>query len=324
MRRVVGSVLLGLGVLLVVAAAMLRFYVAPQLVVAPLDQSSETVSEAEDATYLDIGLLEVQEGRTLVATRTVRGDVQAGSAETAVYDVFVKTQDPEKPGDGEEQLVSATTDRFAFDRRTSEAVNCCDENLNGEEVEHEGIQLKFPFGTEQRTYQYFDTSLGRATDMEFVEEETVEGLGTYRFQQVIEPTEIARLDVPGSLVGLDETSVELGRFYSNVRTAWVEPVSGVIVRGEEEQLSSLRDDDGEDLLTITEATLAFTDDTVSNQADAAQDARGSARLLGTLAPLGALVLGLVLIGIGILVLRQPSPPVRRSNRARTSEPTPVA
>ena len=175
MRRL-GRCLVGLGVFLVVAAAMMKFYAAPRLVLAPLDQFSETVSEASDVTYLDIGALEVREGREFVATRTVRGDVPAGDGDTAVYDVFVKILDPQKPGEGEEQLVTANTDRVAFDRRTSEAENCCDENVNGEPVEHEGIEYKFPFGAEKKTYQYFDTSLLEATDMVFVGEEELQGL----------------------------------------------------------------------------------------------------------------------------------------------------
>ena len=94
--------------------------------------------------------------------------------------------------------------------------------------------------------------------MNFVQESELEGLTVFEFEQVIEPTKIAELDVPGDLIGSDEASVQVDRFYSNVRHVWVEPLSGVIVRGTENQLSTLRDG-GEDVLTITEVDLAFSD-----------------------------------------------------------------
>ncbi len=303
MRRIVGLVLLGLGVFLLVLGPMLRFYAAPRLLVAPLDQFSQTVSEAEDVTYLDIGALEVRTGRSFEATRTVRGDVGAGDDDRAVYDVFVKIMDPEKPGSGEEQLVSANTDRVAFDRQTSEAINCCDENLNGEPVVHEGIEYKFPFGTEQRTYQYFDTSIAAAADMVFVGEDTIEDLDVYEFEQRIEPTKIAELDVPGDLIGSDEQSVAVDRYYSNTRHVWVEPVTGVIVRGEEEQFSTLRQGD-EDVLTITEANLSFNEATVTAQAEAAREGKSSASLVNSTGPTVAVILGLILLVLGVLLARR--------------------
>ena len=329
MRRVLGVVLAALAAVLLLTALLLPTFVAPRLLQAPLDQYSRTVSEAENATYLDVGELEVKQGRTLVATRTVRGDVEAGSRSTAVYDVLVFIADPAKPGTGEDQLVSASTDRVAFERHTSEAVNCCDENLNGDPVEHEGIEYKFPFRTEQRTYQYFDTSIGEATDMEFQAEEEIDGLNTYRFQQVIDPRKIAELDVPGSLVGSDEQSLTLGRYYSVTRTVWVEPASGVIVRGQEQQLSTLRDDSGFDLLTITEADLTFNDETVSAQVEVAQDARSQVVLVSQTLPLAAGGVGLVLLGLAVVLSRMSAAPTAgrrradRTDRTDTDEHTPV-
>jgi hypothetical protein len=311
MRRVLGLILIGLGVAGLLMAPLLRFYAAPRLLLAPLDQFSETVSEATDVTYLDVGALEVRENREFVATRTVRGDVPAGDDDTAVYDVFVKILDPQKPGEGEDQLVSASTDRVAFDRRTSESENCCDENVNGEPVEHEGIEYKFPFGAEKTTYQYFDTSLLEARDMVFVSEEELEGLTVYKYEQTIEPTKIAELDVPGTLVGRPEASLTVDRYYSNVRTVFVEPTSGVIVRGEERQLSTLRDGN-EDLITITEANLAFNDETMENQADSAREAIAGSKLVNTTGPVAGLVFGLAFLvgGAALMVMgrdgRRPS------------------
>jgi hypothetical protein len=293
MRRGLGIVLLGLGVFLLVLGGLLRFWVYGELAKAPLDQDSQTVSVAPDATYLDIGALEVVEGATLTATRRVHGDVAAGNDDRAVWDVFVKVVNQ----DG--ALVTATTDRVPFDRRTSEAVDCCGAALNGAPAKHAGIEYKFPFEAEKKTYQYFDTTLGKASDMVYKASERVAGVSVYRYEQVIEPTKIAELEVPGSLIGRTETSVDVDRYYSNTRRVWVEPDTGVIVKGQEEQLSTLRDDTGSDVLTVTDATLTFSDATVAKQADTAKD---SARVLGILKTLGPAVLGilgLILLGVGL-------------------------
>ncbi|MGH8895316.1 MAG: DUF3068 domain-containing protein, partial [Actinomycetes bacterium] len=302
MRRTFAYLLIGVAACFLVLAPLLRFWVVPTIVKAPLDQFTETVSEAPGATYLDTSTLSISEGRTLVATRTVRGDVAAGSDDTAVWDVFVKVVDPDKAGESaQDRIVTATTDRVAFDRRTQEAVSCCGEALNGSAAEHEGIEYKFPFGAEKKTYQYFDTTIGRATPMEYQGSETIQGVNVYRYEQRIEPEAISELDVPGSLIGSTEASVPVERFYSNTRRVWVEPDSGVIVKGQEQQFSTLRDDSGEDVLTVTEATLTFNDRTVRNQADTAKDAARQISLLGAIGPLVLLLLGLIALVAGVVL-----------------------
>ena len=317
MRRGVGITLVGLGVFLLVLAGLLRFYMYPSLAKAPLDQNSQTVSVAPGATYLDIGALELVEGATLTATRRVHGDVAAGNDDRAVWDVFVRVEN-------EGTLVTATTDRVAFDRETSEALNCCGESLNGAPAKHEGIEYKFPFGAEKKTYQYFDTTLGEASDMVYKASEEIEGVNVYRYEQVIEPTKIAELEVPGSLIDRTETSVPVDRYYSNVRRVWVEPDTGVIVKGQEEQSSTLRDDTGADVLTVTDATLTFNDDTIAEQADTAKDGARILSLLKTIGPAVAGLLGLILLLVGlVLALRRDGGDSYDTDGSRRRDPVAV-
>jgi hypothetical protein len=320
MRRAVGYVLVGLGAFLIVAAPLLKWYAAPRLVKAPLDQYSTTVSQANGATFLDISTLSVQTGQQLTATRTVRGDVAAGSSAVAVWDVFVRVTAAAN------KLVTATTDRVAFDRRTSEAVNCCAEHVNGDQAaRHQGIEYKFPFGAEKQTYQYFDTALRRATPMEYQGEEEVAGLDVYRYVQRIEPTKIAELDAPGALLGRPEPAVPSDRFYANTRTVWVEPTSGVIVKGQEEQLATVRAQQGSGELVVTQATLVFTEQTIAEQADNAAEARSRIGILTTTAPLVGLLIGIVLGIAGLLLLRRrPAPGPGGRHRSQEREPEPVA
>jgi Porin PorA len=323
MRRAAGYVLVGLGALLLVVAPLLRWYAAPRLVKAPLDQESITVSRADNATFLDLDPLSVRTGEQLTATRIVVGDVDgaknADISDTAVWDVFLRVT---AAGD---ELVSATLDRVAFDRNTQEAVNCCGENFDGDQsVRHQGIEYKFPFGAEKQTYNYFDTTLKRATPMEFQGEEEVAGLNVYRYVQRIDPTKVSEVDTPGKLLGRPEPAVPADRIYSNTRTVWVEPVSGVIVKGQEEQRSVLRAQQGTGELVVSEATLVFTDETVDKQANDASEARTRIIWLTSLGPLVGVLVGIVLVVIGVLLLRRPSAPgAGGKHRAEEREPEPV-
>jgi hypothetical protein len=308
---------LGLGVFLIVLAPMLRWYAAPRLALAPLDQYSKTVSTAPGASYFDLSVLKVQTGQDLTATRQVRGDVKAGNGSTAVWDVFVSVENPSR------NVISANLDRVAFDRHTSEAVNCCKEAIDGKPVKHEGISYKFPFGAEQKTYQYFDTTLRKATPMRYSGTTQVGGLTVYRYVQTIPPTQVAQLQVPGSLVGSTEPAVTAGQYYSNVRTVWVEPTTGVIVKGQEKQLSTLRDSSGQDKLTLTQATLTFTPKTVAEQAKTAKDGKAQITLISTTLPLVSLLLGLILGGLGLWLLLSAPRGATGSHAPRAEPRTPV-
>jgi hypothetical protein len=318
MRRITGFVLITLGVWLLALAPLLRFYTYPQLAKTPLDQFVETVAVAENATYLDLSSVSIKTGQTLEVTRRIVGDVDAGSDDTAVWNVFLKIEDDTG------KLISASTDKVAFDRRTSIARNCCGENINGQPVKHTGIEYKFPFDTQKRTYDYFDTTLARSLPMTFAGTEKINGLDTYRFVQRIEPEKIADINVPGTLVG-GTGVVPVGRFYSNTRTVWVEPRTGVVVKGAEQQFSTLRDASGSDKATITEAGLVFTDQTIRQQVKTARDGIRSLRLLGVVAPLGSALLGLIFVGLGAALVRrrEDDPGESRRRRERTPATAPA-
>ena len=297
MRRTSGLVLVGLGAFFVTAALMLRFFVLPNLLVTPIDQFAESFARGT-GTVFNPSTLEEETGVDLVAHRTLRGDVAASSKDVGVWDQSLLL---EREATGE--LVNAYTDRVAWDRKTAEAVNCCGEAVDGEPVKHVGLSYKFPFNTEKTTYQFFDVTSRKAFPMRYQASEELQGLTVYRFEQVVDPQRIGESDVPGSLVGSDEATVTAPRYYDNVRTVWVEPLSGVIVKGAEQQHQVFRDEAGADAVTLIEVTLTFDERTQKQQADLAKDARSQAGLVGTWVPLALLVLGLVLIGLAVPRLR---------------------
>ncbi|GAB3950678.1 DUF3068 domain-containing protein [Micromonospora vulcania] len=321
MRSTSGAVLVAAGAFLIVGAVATPLTLAPALVKLPLDQSSVTISTAQNATVLDFSTLSERSEVGLTAHRAVRGDVDAGNADRTVFNVGVRVIDDA----GKE--ITLSTDRVALDRRTAEAVACCAEDINGTPFKHEGLTYTFPFGTEKKTYQYFDNSARKSYPAKFVGTEELQGLTVYKFEMTAEPIQISEIKVPGNLVGSTEPTVTAGRYYANTRTLWVEPDSGVIVKGQEKQLQTLRDATGADKIKIIDATLTFTEETQKQQAKAAKDARGQINLLTGVLPiaLGALGILLLLLGLFLVVRASRRGPaataVHADDRPTTDQPS---
>jgi hypothetical protein len=304
-RGVLGPILLGFGAFALVAAALLRFYAYDQLAVAPKDQESTTVLVGPDATIFDTSVLEEVQTDLTITAYTV-GDVEA--AEEEGDDVVVWNTSSSTRNSDDVQL-SASVERIAFDPFTAESVDCCGtfiSDTEGEEtpITRSGLLAKFPFGTEKRTYDWWDDDLGEAVPIDYVETEEIDGLETYKFEQTIEPTVVDTQEVPASVLGEDaEGNLPADFTYSNVRTLWVEPVTGVIIKRQEQQLNTIQYQ-GEDRVTTTEATVGYDEETVQNNIDEYGGEATKLKLVHTTGPLILVILGLVAIVIGsLLVLR---------------------
>lgn len=176
-----------------------------------------------------------------------------------------------------------------------ELVRAGDEGFDG----FEGQYFKMPFNTQKQTYQWWDGSIKQATNMEFVEEEEIEGLTTYKFEQVIPPTDIADQELPASVTGLAD-DVLADRMYSNTRTLWIEPETGAIIRAQEEQLTTF-DYEDEPLITATDVTIGYDEATVENNVDKYSSLALQLKLVRVWVPILGLILGILLIGIGVFL-----------------------
>src|SRR4051794_15518577 len=220
-------------------------------------------------------------------------------------------------------LINASTDRVAWDRKTGEAVHCCGEAVDGVPTRHTGLSYKFPFGTEKKTYQFFDTTAKKAYPMTYKGSEQLQGLTVYRFEQPVGPVQIAESEVPGNLVGETAPSVTVPRFYDNLRTVWVEPVTGVIVKGQEKQHQVFRDAAGADAVTLVDVTLTFNEKTQRQQADLAKDARSQKAVIGTWAPLALILLGVILLVVGLVLLARRDDDAAEGTGSRRRDPVAV-
>jgi hypothetical protein len=297
MGRRVGFVLVFVGLFLLFFGLFARVYTYPRLKKAPLDQYSEPVATGT-GTYFNRSpdrLTEVT-GAQLKNVRVVRGDVGAGSDEVAVWDSFNSTVDAADNG-----VISATQERIALDRVTAQSVQCC-----GENPRHQGLTLKFPFGTEKTTYQFWDGPAQRALPAAFTRTEKLNGLTVYRFEQRIDRLDVGDQDIPGTLAGEPDTpSVQTNIIYSNTKTLWVEPATGIIVKAQQDATQVLETQGGEQVLTLLDAVLTYDEATVDGNADDASSGANRLRLLGTVLPFAALLLGLVAVGAGLVLLRSP-------------------
>jgi hypothetical protein len=302
-KKTTGIVLMGVGAFLLTLALLSRFYVYDQLAVAPVDQDSTSTLVGPDATVFDISTME-EITTDLTTTAVTLGDIDAAEDAGGDTVVWVNTSSTE---DSDGVVRSRSIDRVAFDAHTGEAVNCCGEyysSVEGEEepVEHKGLVFKFPFGTEKKTYDWWDTSLLDTVPIEFEEVEEVEGVTTYRFSHTIEPTEVGTIDLPAELLGEEGDETLTGeRMYSNVRTLWVEPRTGVVIKRQEQQNNTIAYN-GVDQITTTEVTSAFTDEMVKDNAEEYGGLSTMLNLLQNIVPLAGLIIGLLLLLGGLLIV----------------------
>lgn len=314
MRRSIGLVLVGLGVLLLVLAPLSRWYAYPQLAVAS-DETAERVSTGSDVVVLDLGAVisregEIERSTDVRSVRRIVPDRGAGSDDTAVWETSVTTYDDLGQGSTDsENVLSYLEERVAFDRHTGENVaghgqfyTPTGERADRVEVDHTGYFFKLPFDTQRRDYEFWDSTIQDTRPLEFDGETTLDGLTVYRFVQEVEPTPVTALEVPGYLFGATG-AVVADRVYSTTRTLWVEPRTGAVIKGEEEQHSYL-EFEGQQGPAIVQGTIAYTSDQVAANVDEYSGTARTLEIVRTTGPLAALALGAVLVVIGSVLARR--------------------
>lgn len=300
--RAIGLGLLGLGAFLLAGALAVRLFLAPALVKLPLDQTARPTAQGTGISFFDIGEQEQLRDLEADVVQNVQGDptAEGASDDVAVWSfgsVITAT-------DG--TLLNAGTYRVCLDRRTAESVDCPSAHIeNDEDLTIEGLTLTFPFHTEQRDYDVYNNSAQASFPAVFEGTEEIDGLEVYRFQQSIPETVIRELDAPAAMAGeRGEGTVEAEVVYSNERTIWVEPVSGVIVTSEESPRTVVRGPSGNTGATILAGRFGADDETVAAGVERAEDFRGQIMLAEVYLPLILAGVGVVaLVGGGLLVRR---------------------
>ena len=202
-------------------------------------------------------------------------------------DVIDEDDVPSCVDENDDRLVSASSDVFATDRHTAEAVND-PKYVPPSAGEKSGLINKWPFDAEKKNYSYWDGLLGEAVNATYDGTETLAGLETYRYHVLIE-------DVPAEVV----TDVE--GVYSQDKYLWIDPTTGSIINQTQHEVRDLKDGS-----TLLDMQLAFTEDQVSGNVSDAKDSGKSLALLTQTIPLVGFIAGGISILAGVFLFLQAS------------------
>lgn len=292
MRKILAPVLIGIGAFLVVAAVIAQVWAPGQIERTPLDTDSTTYlsGSAQVAGGDDLSLQE----SPVLAFSVNQVDADASDDEVAAWTTSLCVVRDEGDIDGcvdaddaQGRLVSAETEVFATDRNTALTVDNGDYVPAGTQ-QQEGLQNKWPFGAEKKTYPVWDGMVGAAVDATYDGTEKIDGLETYLYKTEANADDVEVIEgVTGS--------------YLQTTDYYIEPRTGTIIK---QVVHQERVADG--VGKILDLDLAFTDDQVQTNVDDTEDNISSLRLLETIVPVVGYAAGVaaLLVGFALLLLRR--------------------
>jgi hypothetical protein len=298
MRRLLGWLLILLGVFALTAGALLRFYAYDEVQRTPLTVETTTkLTGTADRLDPATGDTELYDVKVTSVTET---DDEASDDDVAVFvnTLCVVKDEPGTPDcvaspedDPDDRLVTASTDVFATDRITAEAipVDRMDDYLPDDAEPHEGLVNKWPFDAQKEDYSYWDGLLGRAVTAEYVGTETINGLEVYVYEVDVQEEEATV--VPAE----DGEGIE--GLYTSEKTMRVDPVTGSIIDQEQREVRTLPNGD-----PLIELDVAFTEEQVETNVSDAEDGADQLRLVGVTGPLVGLIVGVLLIAVGLFLV----------------------
>ncbi|MEP9365483.1 DUF3068 domain-containing protein [Nocardioides sp. CN2-186] len=259
-RKVFGLVLLGLGAFLLVVGVMATVWAPGVVKKTPLD-INQTTYLSGTVKKLDPATGELVENPVKVQSIS-KTDADASDND---YVVFAQTQcvvididNAPNCVDGDDpRLVSAGTDVFATDRVTALA-NPDYKGLPPGTPRVEGLQNKWPFDAEKKSYPVWDGTAGEATDAVYDRTEDLLGVKCYVYIQTIKDAPITIAE------GITGT-------YDTVITYYIDPKTGAIQQQKVDMQQYL--DDG---TQVVDLNIGFTE---QQQKDFASDTKKNIQML---------------------------------------------
>ena len=232
MRKILGAVLVGLGVFALAAAVVATFWAPGVVKKTPLDVNSVTTLSGEGARLNAAGDA-LDPAQPVSAVSVTRSDTDVSTDETIVFvsNTCLNVDEGQEPGCYDPQtedfvLSNSPLDVIAVDRKSAMAVDSDVEQVTS----HEGLINKWPFDAEQKTYPYWDSVTQSAVDASYDRTEVLDGLETYVYQVQIS-------DAPTMVSGL---STENDGTYDDLKEIYVDPRTGSIVNQTEAAAALLR------------------------------------------------------------------------------------
>ena len=202
--------------------------------------------------------------------------------------VIVQGDTPDCMRSTDPRLLSVTTDRVISNRKSSEAVHIAKykENVNGDEtVRHSGLGYTWPIDAKKKTYQFFAPDLEKAYPAVYKGTSKLKGLTVYEYvcDAGTQPYQVQGL-FPGT--------------YTDTRTVWVEPKTGVIIKGSEHQVQAFTNGQ-----VALDTTLTFDQKAQTFEANYAKDKIKTLRLAQIWGPIVMGLLGVLALAGGVVLLR---------------------
>ncbi len=297
------AIIMFVGAFILTMGLLFRFYAYPQLAVVPTDQNTTQKVQDPDAEFFDADNVRPGSGE-LTTTARIIGDPEASAAasEESGQDIAVWNSGQVSDNNDDNWPMDASTEVFVFDRHTGQAVNCCGESKNGEEVKRDGLLVKFPFDAQKvDSYTWWDSTVGKSFPVTYEGQTDIQGMTAYEYSMTVPETKYATRELPGSLFGGAPTSpaVQADRYYSNERTFWVDPVTGVVLDRVEDQKQEFRHNGK--TVNALETTSRFTKDTVDTNVEEYKSKASLLKMVHTTLPIVFTILGLVLLLAGIVL-----------------------
>ena len=323
-RQVAVCTAVVVGSALLTGAVLIPTYAAPRIVKIPASVASTTIATGTAAVLVDIDAA-IAKGHPIIdrnvpitVSQRVTSEEPTSSEVVTLQSARIVHRDDRT---GEAGTVSATVERSSIDRTSSmpvaEPVGTIqrDPSKPPDAVVHDGLQFKFPFAVEQKSYPYFDADVRKSAAIDFVEETTLDGIRVYRFNQDIPPTDTGgKLTLPTSAWGISgDGQALLHRFYMASRDLWVEPVTGAVVDGAQhvKQVYARTIDDPE-AVTIIDMNVRLDSETTETLIDQARTYKRLIEFGTRYGPMGAAILGIVLVATGVVVGRRSSGATRKA------------
>jgi hypothetical protein len=318
------------GLLLLIAAGLLRFVIVPGAAQLPAHL---------DTTLFMSGQLTILDARALA-----RGDVRHAVIRDARSRIEWRVKSAGVKGDAEllthtriltippsQQEVARVETTYALNRKTLYGTT----DITGPGITNPvGLTTRFPIPTEQRDYLGWVNDAQRSTMLAFRGEEEHAGLLTYHFvadiralpitdQRVLDqlPVALPKAELPAAVSLLGASTQVQGQLkaalptlpdtanldltYTEHSDFWVEPATGVVVDlNRREFRSVVLPLPGRPQLAVYDHRYAPAAASVAAQRDEAADGRDKIMLLGSTAPLLLAISGVLLIATAAWLVLQ--------------------
>jgi hypothetical protein len=339
-HKPIGLILLALGLVLILAAGLVKWVILPAQAQWPDDVDSTRTYEGTLHVMLNPQALQTRDlsnvfSRDVPITISRHVTTEDAEGDRAVIQEVATLHGP----DGQEIQRSETW--YAINRRMMEAVpKAAVADLAGGNnvLDREGLVIGFPIGTGKRNYAGWSSDYQATVEARFVREEERGGLKTYVFEssssprQVQDPDVLAlfpadipkevlanlgkRLDLPALLrsqIGDAFSSlpdpVSLAYVYEYETIYWVEPTTGVLIDYNKHEayrvaLELQRLTRLVPLAPVFEQSYYMAPASVQDAAEDATRAKSLLDLYGTIFPGALFLVGLVVAAAGLLTLRR--------------------